>query len=61
MTEQAFFHGLLVTSLETLDMCVLFLFRKVRTDREAPRGTRARYTLIGECSSFLVQFKMTHF
>jgi hypothetical protein len=55
MAEQA-----LVAGMETVVMCAQFLFRRSCTDREGARGIRARYTLTGECSSFLALFKLTN-
>ena len=51
---------LFISGMEAAVMCALFLLRRACTDREAARGTRTRYTLIGECSSFLAPFKSTN-
>ena len=49
-----------VSGIEAVVTCALFLLRRAYTDREANLGTSARYTLIGEYSSFLPPFKSTN-
>ena len=52
----------LVTGAEAVNMCAFFLLTvrgHVLTEITAC-GTRMRYTLIGECSSFFAPFKLTN-
>ena len=48
---------LFASGMEVMVMCALFHLRSACTYREADLRTRTRYTLIGECSSFLAPFK----
>ena len=57
---QAIAEHALVSGMETVSMCALFLSKGTCTDREASREFRARYTLTGECSSLFVPFKVTN-